>query len=396
MSHRIASTEALLQKSWEAKMWNESQERDIFSGLTGTYSDQKQTLADAVTMRVNLPDGKNEHTIPLLLDLTGSGREAAGLNLTGFTESIDTRKFTVYANDLRHGVDTETYGLYAHRNAGYGILEKTQPLLSRWMKARIGKYKREALLERFSTNLTNAPVSQTQNFNQNILVKNVADGTQPTYDSTTAQYNANIRTALSSAGTGSGAQADMDFFSYLEYYVTTQWKIEPFDDGTYVVTVPAAQATFLKQLQSSEAFANSYAAANSQKYVDAAYGQYLMRHGKFHLIVDDRAPVLDHDTSNATLTAYYRDVGSTDNRTSSTNNTYDVGFVLGKSALTEAIAMKPRFDDDISDFNRLRSIGISSVVGYHVTEFDDDTETDTSRIAQNSGVWLAARGTFTA
>ncbi len=93
-------------------------------------------------------------------------------------------------------------------------------------------------------------------------------------------------------------------------------------------------------------------------------------------------------------------MGSTDNRSSYTNvgnnRVFDVGFILGRAAVTETIAMKPRYDDDITDFNRLRSIGCSSVYGMQITEFDADTATNSTRKAQNAGVWLAYSGNLTA
>lgn len=400
MAYRIAGTDALLQQTWEDILWEESQEQDIFTGLSGTFSDDDGNLPDSIVQRVNLAPGINQSTIGMVLDLVGAGRQGAGINLVGYTETMVTRKFTVYCNDVRHGVDTEQYGLFAHRNEAYGILKKVNPLLGKWIKGRRGKHIREALLETVSDNLNASPTSLTNKWNKNIMVKNTALTLQPTYDSTLATYTANIVAALSNAGTSSSANIDTNFFVTLEYYVTNVWKLMPLDDGTYIVTVPARQAVFLKQLQSSTSFAGLQRLSLVQKYVDAAYGQYLMQYGKFHLIVDDRAPVINYNTSTSVLTTAYRDVGSTDNRSSYTNagsnRVFDVGFILGKAAVTETIAMKPRYDDDITDFNRLRSIGVSTTYGYQITEFDAETATATSRKAQNAGVWLAYSGNLTA
>ncbi len=400
MAYRIANTDALLQETWEDILWEESQEQDIFTGLSGTFSDDNGNLPDAIVQNVNLKPGANQHTIGMILDLTGAGRQGAGINLVGFTETMVTRRFTVYANDVRHGVDTEQYGLYAHRNEAYGILKKVNPLLAKWIKGRRGKHMRQAALETISDNLTASPTSLTNKWNKNIFVKNAAITSQPTYDSTLSDYNTNIVAALSSAGTSTSANIDTNFFTTLQYWVTNVWKLQPLDDGSYIVTVPARQAVFLKQLQSSTGFAGLQRLTQSQKYIDAAYGQYLMQIGQFHLIVDDRAPVINYNTGTSVLTTAYRDVGSTDNRSTYTNTgnnrVFDVGYIMGKAGLTCTTAMKPRYDDDITDFNRLRSIGVSSTYGYQVTEFDADTATDSTRKAQNCGVWLAYSGNLTA
>jgi hypothetical protein len=400
MAYRIANSDALLQQTWEDILWEESQEQDIFTGLSGTFSDDNGNLPDSIVQNVNLQPGSNQHTIGMILDLTGSGRQGAGINLVGYTETMVTRRFTVYANDVRHGVDTEQYGLYAHRNEAYGILKKVNPLLGKWLKARRGKHIRQALLETVSDNLTASPTSLTNKWNRHIFVKNAAITSQPTYDNTLANYTANIVAALSSAGTSTSANVDTNFFTTLEYYVTNVWKMMPLDDGSYIVTVPSRQAVFLKQLQSSTSFAGLQRLSLVQKYVEAAYGQYLMQFGRFHMVVDDRAPVINYNTSTSVLTTAYRDVGSTDSRSSYTNTgsnrVFDVGYVLGKAAVTCTTAMKPRYDDDITDFNRLRSIGVSTTYGYQVTEFEAETATTTSRIGQNCAVWLAYSGNLTA
>jgi len=407
MAYRIDQTDALLQQSWENKLWEESQERDIFTGLVGTYSDKKEMLTDSAVMRVNMPEGANSHTIGLILDLTGSGRQGAGKVLVGFTESFDTRKYQVYANDVRHGVDTEQYGRYAQLNSPYKILEKANPALGKWLKARRGKHAREALLELYSDNLIETPSSQTQGWNKNWLVKNVAHSAQPTYDSTLATFTANITTALVAAGTAAAAQADIRFFTDLEYFIATQWKLMPFDDGTYVVTVPARQAMYLKRFNTGrnaaadfDSFSSHLGDASVAKYVEAAYGQYLMKFGKLHLIADDRAPIVNYNVAAGSITAYYRDVGSTDDRSditpaAGTDNVYDIGYVIGKGGLTEGVAMRPRYDDDITDFNRLRSVGVSTTYGFQCTEFDADTATDATRINQNSAVCAFYAGAAT-
>lgn len=398
MAYRIGNTDALLQQAWENELWDESQEQDVFTGLTGTYSESDKLMSDGVIQRVMLEAGINQKTIGMVLDLNGPGRQGAGLNLVGFTESLATRKFTCFANDVRHGVDSEQYGLYAHRNSAYNLMDKINPLLGRWLKARRGKHIRQALLQKFSDNLVAAPTSLTVGWNRHILVKNVAAANQPVYDSTLANYNANIGGAMAAAGTGVNAQLDVNFLTNLEYYATVIWKLMPMNNGTYIVTIPARQATYLKQLANANGLSAFQRTTFSEDIAKMSFQQVLGQFGKLILVVDDRAPILSR-ASNGTLTAAYRDVGDTDDRNAYQNTggavVHDVGFILGKAAITEAIAMKPRYDDDITDFNRLRSIGMSTTYGMQVTEFDADTATNSTRIGQNCGAFTAYSSTLT-
>lgn len=400
MSVRIANGDALLQRSWEAMLWEESQEQDIFTALTGPYSDSDRKMPDGIVNRVMLKPGMNSHTIGMLLDLVGAGIQGAGKNLTGNLEDMVLRNFQVYANDVRHGVNIEQYGLYAHRNAAYDMAEKSNFLLGRWLKARRGKHFRQAALERVSDNLEQAPTSLTSGFNMNILIKNITAAQQPTYNSTLATYTSNILTALDNAGTAAAAQLDADFWSALEYYVTVVWKLQPMDNGTYIVTIPAKSAVYLKQISNTDGLLGLSRTAYVEELSRKTFQQVLFQIGKFVIVVDDRAPIMVYNTTNSTITPYYRDVGSTDDRSSYTqggaNRVFDVGFVMGKAAITETISMRPRYDDDFTDLNRLRDIGMSTTYGMQVTEFDADTATSTTRVAQNCGVFMGYAGTLTA
>jgi hypothetical protein len=400
MGYRISDGDMLLKEGWEAELHEESQEQDVLSGLTGTYSEKTEKVPDSVVMRVMLQPGETARTIPLLLDLNGAGVQGAGVPITDSAESMRTRGFRVTANDVRHLVDNERFGLYAHRNSYLKLLEKANPALAKWLKARIGKHKRQAMVQRISDNLQEAPTSLSVGWNKNILVKNVAYGDQPDYDSTLSDYTSSIITSLIAAGETSAAFADADFFSDLAYWVTNVWKIAPLDNGTYICLVPARQAVYLKRLSSSDGIAGLQRTAFSEALAKMSFQQVLGQIGPLVLVVDDRAPIMVRNTATASLTAYYRDVGDTDGRSAyantGNNRVYDVMPILGKGAITETIAMKPRYDDDLVDVGRKVLLAMSTTYGYQVTEFDADTATDSTRKAQNCALALFYSGSATA
>ena len=86
MAHRIDNGDALLMESWDADLREESQEQDIYSGLTGTFTEDEKgegKIPDGIMQRVTLKPGMNTHTIGMLLDLDGAGRQGAGKVLLG-------------------------------------------------------------------------------------------------------------------------------------------------------------------------------------------------------------------------------------------------------------------------------------------------------------------------
>lgn len=399
MAHRLDTGDLLLKQGWENELYEESQEQDVLEGLTGTYSEKSEKVPDGVVMRVTLEPGETARNIGLLLDLNGAGVQGAGKPITNYAEAMRTRAFSATANDVRHLVDSERFGLYAHRNAYLGLLEKANPALGKWLKARRGKHKRQALLERFSDNLIEAPTSLTTGWNKNILVKNVAWGSQPVYDSTLADYTSNINTALNAAGETTAALLDGDFFTDLIYYITSVWKLVPMDNGTYIVLVPARQAVYLKRMSSTDGISGLDRTTLSDSIAKMCRQQVLGQIGPLILVVDDRAAILTRNTGTGALTAYYRDVGDSDPRSSYTNSgatrVYDTMPVLGKGALCEAIAMKPRYDEDLVDVGRKILLAMSTTYGIRVTEYDATTPTDSTRKAQNCGMVLAFSGNAT-
>lgn len=400
MALRLSTdNDALIKQGWQNELWEESQERDIYSSLTGTSSDRK-TMPDGIINRVMLPNGMYQMNIGMLMDLDGAGTQGGGQLLT--TESFAMKQLAVYANDVRHGVNLEQFGIYAHQLSAYNLMGEVNKQLGKWLAARRGKHIRQALVQRISDNLTSAPTSLSVGWNKNWLIKNVADATQPAYDSTVSSHTGNIITSLVEAGTGTAAQMDPGFFSTLEYYVKNVWKIQPMDNGKYIVTIPAKHARFLRDLGDTTSLVSLQRTTYSEAIAKLAFNQTVLGEiGDMILVVDDRAPVLVYNTGTGTLTAVYRDVGSTDDRASyqqgvSNNRLYSLGGVWGKGGVTEAIAMKPRYDEELNDVGRLRDVGMSTTYGFKITEFDIDTETDTSRIGQNCAVFAAYDGGGTA
>lgn len=399
MSLRLSTeNQVLIKEGWEAELWEESQEGDILSGLTGVFSEKARTVPDGIVNRVMLPAGEYIKNIGMLLDLDGAGTLGGGKLLT--TESLALKQLQAYANDVRHGVNLEQFGIYAHQLSHMDLMGKVNKLLGRWLAAKRGKHMRQALVQRISDNLAEAPTSLSVGWNKNVLIKNVGDATQPVYDSTLSTFTGNIITALSAAGTGSDSLLDADFWTHLDYYVSSVWKLQPMDSGKYIVTVPAQQARFMKALSDSGSLLGLARTTYSEEIAKRAFAQTLGEIGNFVLLVDPRAPLWVYNTANGTLTAVYRDVGSTDDRNSyvqgsGNNRLYNIGGVWGKGGITEAIAMKPRYDEELNDVGRLKDVGMSTTYGFKITEFDVDTATDTSRIGQNCAIFGAYAGAGT-
>jgi hypothetical protein len=388
---RIAGT-ILQQRSWDNLLRSESLTRDVYQDFQGTFSDDKKMLPDGILGVVQLAGGANSHTVGLLKNLSGDGVVGRDEQLG---EEVDQELLEqeIFSNDVSQAVNTETYGIDAHDKSAYKILARVQPQLSLWHKEIKGKYIREALLEKYSSNLLAAPTSLVKGFNENILVKGVDLSAQPAYDSTPATYVSNISTALGLAGPTD--QWDVHFLSVLNHWITAIKTLEPMDNGRYVVTVPSRQALVLRDVANSGSVANFFRDSHVAEAATNAYRWYLGSFGEMDLFEDPRAPVVGDD--GGVLTAGYKGAGSDDSRAGLAGTLFDVGFVHGKTAAWVAMHEQMHFEEEIQNYRKV--VGVGAFAGYGVNRnvYDDlVTPTDTSLINQNSAAIFARRATITA
>jgi len=375
----IAGT-PLEQTSWNNMLVMEAKTRDVYQDFEGTFSDNKQSLPNGIKTIVNLAASKHSHVVGLLLNLDGEGVVGREEQI-GKEKDQELKELIVFSNDVSQAVNTQRYGIDAHDKKAYKILEKVNPQLSLWHKEIEGKYTREGLLERYSSNLLVAPTSQVKRWNENIFIKGVTFAAQPAYDSTNATYEANFNTA---ALAGAGGQWDVTFLNALIHFTTVINSIEELDNGRYVVTVPSRQSMFLKDPGAANSIAGLFKDSHIFEAGNNAYKYYLGSYGPLDLYEDPRAPVVNLTAGD--MVAQYKGAGKDDDRyTLGTGTDYDVSFVHGKGSYMKAVHDALHFEEEIQNYRKVVGVGAFAGYGINRTVFDDvGSETDTSEINQNS------------
>jgi len=384
----------LKQKSWDAKLRSESRTADVFEDFQGTIPSNKPRLPSGIIAHQTLAPGKNTHVIGLIKNLSGAG-------VTGRTDQIgnevddDTRQIEVYSNDVSQAVNTERYGIDAHDKAVYGIIEGVQPRLSIWHKEMDGKYCREAIVERYSTNLVAAPTSLTKRWNENILVTGVALSAQPAYNVTNATYEEAIGDAIT---TMSSSTWDVALLNAIQYWASVTKKLETMDNGRYIVLVPSRQAVLLKDPSSSTSISGLFKDSHVMEAAKNSYRQYLGTWGNLDLFEDTRNPIIALTGSNASwdIAAYYKGAGDDDDRTGLTGTLVDVGMVFGKGAVIRAQHEALHFEQEIQNYKKVIGVGAFCGYGYNRTVYDAQTPATASVINQNSGLIFTANSAITA
>lgn len=389
---------ALAQEAWDANLRRQSTPADIFGELVGLYSEEFRKMPDSIMMKVAFKKGVYRHTIALLMNLSGAGVNGR-TDQESQEESQVLKYFTAYSNDYSHAVSTKQYGIDAHVAEGVGLLKWVNEQLGDWHKEKTGLKCRQALVQRFDEDLVVAPASRTQHWNRNILVKNVAEvysaGNQPTYSSTLGTYTENIGDAIETAG--ASAAWDTKFLNAINYFATSVWEVEPYIGQRYAVTVPAFQSQLLKDVSTAGTLAALRRDVFVKEIAERAWQYYLGSYGNIDLWEDGRAPMLQRGGSNGswTITAYYRRMGTTDDRPSSGTN-MDVGFLCGKSALVMGEHEKLHYEEDMRNYGKRKGIGAFRGCGIQSLEWDIGNVGDATRRNQHSAMLLARRTSATA
>jgi hypothetical protein len=380
----------LLQENWTMQLQEQTRQGDIFSDLAGLFVEGSRTLPTGIVMRLPFRKGIYRHTIGLLMDLSGDGVNGR-TDQEGNEETQDLKFFVAYSNDYSHAVNSQQYGIDKHTKDAYNILSSVTKQLGTWHKQKAGLKMRQALLELVDDDLTVSPTSQTQGLNKNFFLKGIdIDTEQPVYDSTLVDYVNNIGDAAELAGV---TDWDVTFMNNILFYARATVELEPYIDGRYAVTVPAFEATPLKDVGTTGSMWDLKRDTFVQEIAGEAWkNSYLGTYQNIDLFEDSASPMMTFagSTGSWAATTYYKKMGSTDDRPSS-GVRYDVGNLCGKSAIVWAEHEATHMEDDPQNYGKRKGIGAFRGAGANALEFDVGTKTDTSRRNQSSAILLTKR-----
>lgn len=391
-------TQEMWQEYWDSRLQRESLSHDVFSALTtvmdGTSGTQKmQVPMDAVVAQLNLPpNGERAAHLGFVHALDDLPQEGDLSTQIGNEETIRTKFMNAYFNEYSHAVTGFKYGIHAHEAKPYKIYNENMDfatnLLADYVQELKGLYRRQALLERYSQNLTQSPHSLTQRWNPNWYIKNLLDSQQPTYNTNNVTFQNNIITALQTAGTGINAALDHHYMLALKNRAK-QLRIEPLVIGgmkKYIFTVPSEQAVWFRSMDiagSGGGYWKDYTYLNEKGIMfDGLIGEY----DGIICVEDERAPTLTISGSAApfTLTANYMFMGNNDQR-DETATARQVGFLLGRGPLVEWEPVKVHHEYDDYNYKKWMGKGAFGMTGDQLRMYDQTTPNNAS-IQQHSSI----------
>ena len=329
---------ALIQKGWDTKLRRQVEGEDLFSSFRGDVKGEGMaTVLSGQIINVVKVKGKTSHVMGLIKSLNGSG-QTGRTSVSGKEEKLKNLDFTAYGNEFKHGVNVDEFGIDAVANDPYGFLKIAVPLLGEFMEKYKGTHRREAIVQRVSSNLTVAPSSQAQHINANVFMAGVALDQQPAYSDALATYATNINNKAQASG--ASYQLTKANVRKLEQWVTTTKRIKPWKDGKYLVTVPTNQKYVLMD---DETGLGKYFQQSSkpEKVLPGWIGEY----GRFIFVEDMRSPAATMNPgANSDITFTYTTVD--DSRPTVGTNVHDIVMVLGADAAVELELEAPHLKKD--------------------------------------------------
>ena len=366
---------------------------DLGSDVVGVEG-KNLSVPDAIFLKLEgMATGTRQITVPVLMTLSGAPT-VGPLTPVGAEVKQNLKYATFKYEEYSFAVASEEWGTLANDMAAYGVFEMIQPQISLYMKELRGERIREALLLTHCSILTGAssPV-ETAKWNKNWFVANTDIGSQPVYDSTLADFTEAIGDVLEAATTTAGgaeANINLNYLRALDHYATNYLKIEPIMVGgkkTYVVLVPSSQVFKLTSTDSGS-LGEFHKGVYRKNEDEMAYRGVIDRVGSLLLVEDQRYPTITQTGSDGSwaIAASFLKPGDVDNRNkavynSTSNKSFDIGFLLGKGAVAEMEVQGLHFETESQHYGRDRGTGAFGESGISLVEYDLDaaSQSDTSR-----------------
>ena len=368
--------------------------KDIYVNLPGLYSRSERSLPNTVYMKVDEAANAANNNINITMKLPLTGNVVTGnTRLLGTEKAPETKTGTLYRNNYKYAVRTETYNTRKLDQQQYGLYDQHVKDLGLHSAQHEGKQIRQALLKRYPDDMLAGDLLGviSKLWNPHVFVQGLNDADQPSYDSTNQTYIDNIADAMYEVNDAwTQSQSGAANFRMLNKIAlrALDKKIMPLEiDGNdaFILTMSPLQAS----IYTDPVLTGTHGAVwtDFNRLSDTVQNWYGCI-GKFktsigvdiYIVVDPKCATVLPGGSAApwTLTPGYVDEGDVDNRNLSNSKTRDVGVLLGKGALCNWEPEKLHMVKHEDDYGRILGTGYAGTRGIQMLTFDSPTKTDTS------------------
>jgi len=403
---------------YDKKLRIRAQLTDIYVNLTGLYRRSGQAIPNAIYMTLDeMGQASNEKiTVTMKLPLSG-GVITGNRRLLGNEVAPTTKNGSVYRNNYKFAVRTETYNTRELDQRAYGLFDMHVKDLGTHAAQFEGYQIRQAIIKKYPQDMIDGDLAGviSQQWNPNVFVAGATDANQPSYDTDNQNFINNIVASMYSVGGElDNVQAGAPTFRMMNKIALSALnkKLMPLEiegqQAFVLVVSPQGASMFADPTMGGSGATTSM----GQVWVDfnrlsekvqnwyGIIGKFVSSIGVcLYVVVDVKCPSCEPGGSSApyTLTPRYMIEGDIDNRqntTSGETKNKDVGVLLGKGALVKWEPEKLHMVKHEDDYGRILGTGYAGVRGVQRLEFDATTATNTSREYYGSMLVFMDRYTY--
>ena len=394
---------ALLQSVWESQV---ATEKVLYSPLLMNLKslgsdviavdDQKSMSLPMNKVVINVtPENKGARSVTMafLQSLDDAGVYGT-TTLIGSEEERRMKSAKAYANDWKHGVPLDTYGINYRELSPYKIHAATKRDLAKWYGENEDYFLHAAIIEGRSPNLASAPVSANQPLNPQCYVMGSAISAQPARfsdDDGGTDMEDEVGDFLKS-NTAANCRSTVPRLLTLMKHARLNRYISPLslpDGDGYLFFMHPDEIEYLRDASQTNSFASQWQTAAGLQDSKAVVPGLRMKIGELYCIEDPRAATYTVAGSNCVFTGsvgYVRH-GRTDGRaTGTTERThFNTNLLLGENAVFYMETEAPHYEKQLDEYKQYENLAYIGACGYCRTDWNADTNNDSTPTVQHEG-----------
>ncbi len=331
------------------------------------------------------PRGSNSISMGIIQPISGNAQYGNSW-MPGTELEATLRYFKMYYGEWGVAMKMNTFGRIANEMEFLSIYEKQTPQLAHYASELEGLRIRQALLEGVDR-ITALDNGLYTTFNENVFIalsNNATSGAfdsfkQPKFGYTTGTAGSGletwdqiVETAIDVGSTAKGCTVEE--IRRIGYYAKYVKKIEPMENGKYILILPGNVLKDLKNNATDKAgnvFWGSY-----QQTSDTF--NYTFKIGEIDdliVYVDHRFPTLTSDETDITIK--YVLPGNVDERNvlpydANSNQAYSAGFLIGRAGVCKWEVTPVHGESEMSNYGKFKGNGIFGESGYARVAYDND------------------------
>ena len=394
---------ALQQTVWEAQVATEKvlyspmlQNLKSFGSDVITVDDQKSMSLPMNKCIINVaPSNKAARRVTMaFLQALASPGVYGTTTLIASEEDRRLKSCSAYANDWKHGVPADRYGITYREASPYKIHQAAKRDLAKWHGENQDYFLHAAIIEGRSPNLASAPVSLNQPLNSQCFVMGASIASQPARfsdDDGGTDMEDEVGDFLKDVTYTNCRSTVPRLLDLMKFARLTRY-INPLnlpDGDGYLYFAHPDEVSYLRDASQTNSFGSQWLSGAAIQDSKQVVPGLRFKIGELYVCEDPRAATYTVAGSNCVFTGSvgYMMHGRTDNRATGTtaNTHFNINILMGAEAVFYMETEAPHYEKQLDEYSQYENIAYVGADGYCRTDWNVDTNNDDTPTVQHEG-----------